>query len=52
MKNRNRNAVKPRNPLVVAARFRQAGAHARPDTSRQAARERLRKDLNDLKLDS
>lgn len=52
MKNRQRNAIKPRNPLVAAARFRQAGAHARRDASRQAARARLRKDLNDLKLDS
>jgi hypothetical protein len=52
VKNRRSTAIKPRNPLVAAARFRQAGAHARRDGSRQAAQTRLRKEVNDLKLDS
>jgi hypothetical protein len=41
-------ALKPRNPLVAAARFRQAGAHARSGTSRQAAASRLRKEIEAL----
>ena len=41
--------LKPRNPLVAAARFRRAGAHAGRGTSRQAARMRLRKEMELLK---
>jgi hypothetical protein len=41
--------MKPRNPLVAAARFRRAGAHVRPGASRQAAGQRLRKELERLK---
>jgi hypothetical protein len=43
-------APKPRNPLVAAARFRRAGAHhAGRATERQAARQRLRKEIDALK---
>lgn len=52
MKNRPKAVLKPRNPLVAAARFRQAGAFQRNAASRQAERMRLRKEVNDLKLDS
>lgn len=52
MKNRRTTAVKPRNPFVKLARFRQAGAHAGRSDSRQAERTRLRKEVNDLKLDN
>ena len=49
MKSNRTLAIKPRNPLVAAARFRHAGAHARRDTSRQAAQTRLRKEMQALK---
>jgi hypothetical protein len=48
MKNNRSIAIKPRNPLVAAARFRRAGAHARTDASRQAAKLRLRKEVEAL----
>ena len=49
MKRTRSLVLKPRNPLVAAARFRRAGAHASRNTSRQAARMRLRKELDALK---
>jgi len=49
MKNNRRIAIKPRNPLVAAARFRRAGAHTLQGNSRQAARMRLRKEMQDMK---
>jgi hypothetical protein len=49
MKKNHAIAIKPRNPLVAAARFRRAGAHGRPGTSRQAARMRLRNEMHALK---
>jgi hypothetical protein len=49
MKKTRSDVMKPRNPLVAAARFRRAGAHASRDASRQAARIRLRKELEALK---
>jgi len=49
MKTKRNAPIKPRNPLVAPARFRRAGAHARRDTTRQAARERLRKEIAELK---
>ena len=52
MKNLRSTAIKPRNPLMAAARFRRAGAHVRRETSRQAAQTRLRKEVNALKLGS
>jgi hypothetical protein len=49
MKKAPTSVIKPRNPLVAAARFRRAGAHARHDTTRQAAQMRLRKEVQALK---
>ena len=49
MKKANAIAVKPRNPFVAAARFRQAGAHTSRASSRQTAQLRLRKELLNLK---
>jgi hypothetical protein len=42
------DGLRPRNPLVVAARKRPAGPHAdRPGGQRQAAKRRLRRLLNE-----
>jgi hypothetical protein len=49
MKSSHARLLKPRNPLVAAARFRRAGAHARRDTSRQKEELRVRKELLALK---
>jgi hypothetical protein len=49
MKENRPIAIKPRNPLVAAARFRRAGAHTPRGVSRQAARMRLRKEMQDMK---
>jgi len=49
MKTNRQPPLKPRNPLVAAARFRRAGAHTRRDSTRQAARERLRREIAQLK---
>jgi len=42
--------LKPRNPLVAAARFRRAGAH-RPDSgqARRAGRREMRQELERMK---
>jgi hypothetical protein len=45
-------ASRPRNPLVRAARFRQAGVHGgRPGTDRRAAQRALRHELRSLPAD-
>jgi hypothetical protein len=49
MKKSRAIAIKPRNPLVAAALFRRADAHTRQGVSRQAARQRLRKEVQALK---
>lgn len=43
--------IRPRNPLVAPARLRRAGAHGQRGASRQAARERLRKEIANWKDD-
>ena len=44
-------ASKPRNPLVAAARFRQAGQHGgRHGTARRDGREALKRELSTLAL--
>ena len=44
-------ATKPRNPLVAAARFRQAGEHgARAGAERREGREALKRELSKLDL--
>ena len=44
-------ASKPRNPLVAAARFRQAGQHAAGDgAERREGRQALRRELSKLDL--
>jgi hypothetical protein len=48
MKKRIHVPIKPRNPLVAAARFRHAGAHDRRAGSRQAAQQALRAELRGL----
>jgi hypothetical protein len=48
MKKRNHVRIKPRNPLVAAARFRHAGAHDRRARSRQAAQQALRAEVRAL----
>ena len=43
------NATRPRNPLVAAARFRQAGPHGRqPRAGRREGRQALRRELAQL----
>jgi len=42
--------TKTRNPIAVAARFRQAGSHRRSESGmRQMAHRNLRRELADLK---
>ena len=44
-------ASKPRNPLVAAARFRQAGRHgAQGGAARRDGRQAVRRDIADLDL--
>ena len=44
-------ATKPRNPLVAAARFRQAGPHAAgAGADRRAGRQALKRELTTLEL--
>jgi len=49
MKKERPIVIKPRNPLVAAARFRRAGVHTPRGSSRQAAQMRMRKEMQDMK---